>query len=108
MRTVCDKRSSSFRLPTELANTVVAIFAMLVAKMIMGPSRPWSDRYLFRPFNYLQRLSTWEVLMTLKGIEPLSLVTFRTSLEGRLMHSIGRESLCLKRSVRVQAFTCSR
>jgi hypothetical protein len=45
---------------------------MLLAIMIMGPSRPSSDRYLFLPFNYLQRLSTWEVLTALKGIEPLS------------------------------------
>jgi hypothetical protein len=42
------------------------IFAMLLARMIMGPSRPRSDRYLFFPFNYLQRLSTWKVLTALK------------------------------------------
>jgi hypothetical protein len=54
---------------TELATGVIAIFAMLLAKMIMGPSRPWSDRYLFFPSNYLQRLSTWNVLTALKGIE---------------------------------------
>jgi integrase len=74
----------------------------------MGPSRPWSDRYLFFPFNYLQRLLTREVLTTLKGIEPLSPVIFRTSLEGRSTRSVGRESFGVKRSVRVQAFTCSR
>src|SRR5260370_4107150 len=108
MRSFCDKRSSSFRLPTELATGVIAIFAMLLAIMIIGPSRPWSDRYLFLPFNYLQRLSTWEVLTTLKGIEPLSPVTFRTSLEGRSTRSVVREALGVKRSVRVQAFTCSR
>src|SRR5262249_48222745 len=83
MRTVCDKRSSSFRLPIELANIVVAIFTMLVAKMIMGPSRPWSDRYLFSALNAFQRLSMWEVLTALKRVELLSPVTFRTSLEGR-------------------------
>jgi hypothetical protein len=40
----------------------------------------------------------------LKRIEPLSPVTFRTSLEGRSTRSVGREMLDLKRSVRVQAF----
>jgi hypothetical protein len=68
------------------------MFAMLFVIMIMGPSRPWSDRYLFFPFNYLQRLSTWKGLTTLKSVEPLSPVTFQTSLEGRSTRSVGRES----------------
>jgi len=40
----------------------IPIFAMLLPRMIMGPSRPWSDRYLFSALNALQRPSTWEVL----------------------------------------------
>jgi hypothetical protein len=107
MRTVCEQRSSSLGLSTELVTGSIPIFAMSLAIVIMGPSRPWSDRYLFLPFNYLQRLSTWKVLTTLKGIEPLSPVTFRTSLGGRSTRSVGRESFGVKRSVRVQAFTCS-
>ena len=61
-----------------------------------------SDRDLFFFFNYLQRLSTWEIPTTLKGIELLSPVTLRTSLEGRSTRSVGRKSVGLKRSVRVQ------
>ena len=104
MRTVCDKRSSSFRLPAELATGVIPIFAMLLPKIIMGPSRPWSDRYLFSALNAFQRLSMWEVLTALKRVELLSPVTFRISLEGRSTRSVGRESHGLKRSVRVQAY----
>jgi len=63
---------------------------MLLAKMIIGPSRPWSDRYLFFPFNYRQRLSTWRVLTASKRIKLLSPVTFRTSLGGRATRSVGR------------------
>jgi hypothetical protein len=84
----------------------------------MGQSRPWSDRYLFSAFNASQRLSTLfntlqldstlEELAVLKRVEHLSAVTFRTSLEGRSTRSVGRELLSVKRSVRVQAFTCSR
>ena len=89
-----------------------------LAITIMGQSRPWSDRYLFSVFNASQRLSTLfntlqrdstlERLAVLKRVEHLSAVTFRTSLEGRSTRSVGRESLGLKRSVRVQAFTCPR
>jgi hypothetical protein len=43
-----------------------------------------------------------------KHVELLRAVTFRASLEGRSTRSVGRESLGLKRSVRVQAFTCPR
>jgi len=86
--------------------------------LVMGQSRPWSDRYLFSAFNASQRLSTLfntlqldstlEELAVLKRVEHLSAVTFRTSLEGRSTRSVGRELLSVKRSVRVQAFTCSR
>jgi len=102
---MCAQRPSSRNLSIEFAAGLISIFAMLLAIMIMGPSRPWSDRYLFFPFNYLQRPSTWKILTTLKGIELIIPVTFRTSLVGRSTHSVGRESLGLKRSVRVQAFT---
>ena len=81
----------------------IPIFAMSLAIMIMGPSRPWSDRYLFSTLNGFQRLSMWKLLTTLKRVELLSPVIFRTSLEGRSTRSVGRESLGLKRSVRVQA-----
>jgi hypothetical protein len=73
----------------------------------MGPSRPWSDRYLFSALNAFERLSTREVLTTLKRVEQLVAVTFRTSLEGRSTRGGGWELLDVKRSVRVQAFTCS-
>jgi len=92
--------------PTDnLARGMIPIFATLLTIMIMGPSRPWSDRYLFFPFNYLQRLSTWKVLSTLKGIELVIPVIFRTSLVGRSTRSVGRESFGVKRSVRVGACT---
>ena len=52
---------------------------MPLAIMIMGPSRPWSDRYLFSAFNAsqqlsirfntLQRHSTPERLAVLKRVE---------------------------------------
>jgi len=44
---------------------------MTLALVIMGQSRSWSDRYLFFPFNYFQRLSTWKILTALKGVELL-------------------------------------
>ena len=74
-----------------LAAGMLPRFAMLLAIMIMGPSRPWSDRYLFFPLNYLRRLSRWKVLTALKRVEDLSPVTFRTSLGGRSTRSVGRE-----------------
>ena len=107
---------SSWNYPFKLVAGMFPIFAMLLAITIMGPSRPWSDRYLFSVFNASQQLSilfntlqhdsTSERLAVLKRVEHLSAVTFRTSLEGRSTRSVGRESLGLKRSVRVQAFTC--
>jgi hypothetical protein len=85
--------------------------------LVMGQSRPWSNRYLFSAFNASQRLSTLfntlqldstlEELAVLKRVEHLSAVTFRTSLEGRSTRSVGRELLSVKQSVRVQAFTCN-
>ena len=84
---------------------VISIFAMTLALVIMGQSRPWSDRYLFLAFNGFQCERYYRCGNTLNS---LAAVTFRTSLEGRSTRSVGRESLGLKRSVRVQAFTCSR
>jgi len=79
------------------------LFSMLLSITITGPSRPWSDRYLFSAFNASQHLSTAfnsfqrhstpERLAVLKRVEPFSAVTFRTSLEGRSTRSVGRESL---------------
>jgi hypothetical protein len=80
----------------------------LLTELIMGQSRPWSDRYLFSPFNGFQQLSTRALPAALKRVELLSAVTFRTSLEGRSTRSVGREFLVLKRIVRVHAFTCPR
>jgi hypothetical protein len=65
---------------------------MLLATMIMGPSRPWSDRYLFFPFNYLQRLSTWEVLTTLKLVE-LVIPRHRPNLPCREVDAQRREGV---------------
>jgi hypothetical protein len=36
----------------------IRIFAMPLAIMIMGPLRPWSDRYLFWPFDCFQRIGS--------------------------------------------------
>ena len=95
---------------SNFATEFISIFSMPLAIMIVGPSRPWSDRYLFSVFNASQRLSilfnnlqrhsTSERLAVLKRVEHLSTVTFRTSLEGRSTRSGGRESHGLKRSVR--------
>jgi hypothetical protein len=63
------KRRKWFDLSIEFPTGLVPIFTMLLAIVIMGPSRPWSDRYLFLSFNYLQQLSTWKVLATLKRVE---------------------------------------
>jgi hypothetical protein len=89
------------------------VFSMPLALFIMGQSvaleRPLpllGVQRLSTLFNVLQRLSTPALLAVLKRSEHLSAVTFRTSLEGRSTRSVGRESLGLKRSVRVQAFTC--
>jgi hypothetical protein len=67
---------------------------MVLPIMMVGLSR--SDRYLFSLLNAFQRLSTWNALTALKRVELLTFVTFRTSLEGRPMRSIGRESFDLK------------
>jgi hypothetical protein len=40
MRTVCEQRSSSLGLSTELVTGSIPIFAMSLAIVIMGPSRP--------------------------------------------------------------------
>ena len=79
---------------------VISIFAMTLALLIMGQSRPWSDRYLFLAFNGLHCEHHYRRGNTLNSLRA---VTFRTSLEGRSTRSVGRESLGLKRSVRVQA-----
>ena len=83
------------------------IFAMSLARLIMGRSAAL-ERPL--PLFGVQRLSTdlnASPLTMLKRVEHLSAVTFRISLVGRSTRSVGRESLDVKRSVRVQAFTCS-
>jgi len=49
------QRPSSFERSIEFPIGLVPIFAMLLAIMIMGPSRLWSDRYLLWPFDCFQR-----------------------------------------------------
>jgi len=94
-----------------------------------GKLWPWSHKEYYRrlevartkagitssrcstPLNDFQHCSTpfnTERLAVLKRVEHLSAVTFRTSLEGRSTRSGGWESQGVKRSVRVQAFTCPR
>jgi hypothetical protein len=102
MRSVCAK-GPLVSLFSNFGIDLISIFAMPLAIMIVGPSRPWSDRDLFSVFNAsqqlstlfnnLQRLSTSESLAALKRVEHLSAVTFRTSLEGRSTRSVGRELL---------------
>jgi hypothetical protein len=53
-------------LSTEFGAVFIPIFAMLIAIMVMGLSRPRSDRYLFFPFNGFQR---GEVRTALKRVE---------------------------------------
>src|SRR5260370_26422235 len=62
-------RRKPFNLSEELPAGLVPVFAIPLAIMITGPSRPWTDRYLSFPFNYLQRLSTGKVPTPLKRIE---------------------------------------
>ena len=91
-----------------LATLLLGLFQYLrlkLALLIMSQSRPWSDRYLFLAFNGFQCEHHYRRGNTLNSLRA---VTFRTSLEGRSTHGVGRESLGLKRSVRVQAFTCKR
>ena len=85
---------------SNFATGVISIFAMTLALVIMGQSLPWSDRYLFLAFNGFQCEGYYRRGNTLNS---LCAVTFRTSLEGRSTRSVGRESVGLKRSVRVQA-----
>ena len=68
------------------------IFTMLLAINDNGPSRPWSDRYLFFPFNYLQRLSTWKVLTALKRLE-LVIHRYRPNLPCREVDAQRREGV---------------
>ena len=65
---------------------------MTLAIKIEGPSRPWSDRYLFFPFNYLQRLSTWKVLTALKRLE-LVIHRYRPNLPCREVDAQRREGV---------------
>ena len=89
---MCAQRPSSRSLSIEFAAGLISIFAMLLAIMIMGPSRPWSDRYLFFPFNYLQQLSTWKELTALKGIE-LIIPRHRPNLPWREVDAQRREGV---------------
>jgi hypothetical protein len=65
---------------------------MLPAIMITGLSRLWWDRYLFFPFNYLQRLSTWKVLTPLKRLE-LVIPRHRPNLPCREVDARRREAV---------------
>ena len=74
---------------------------MTLALVIMSQSRPWSDRYLFLAFNAGATTDVEHVELFVRSYLP-------NSLEGRSARNVGKESIGLKRSVRVQAFTCSR
>jgi hypothetical protein len=41
---------------TRLSRIVSFLTDSLLALLIMGQSRPWSDRYLFSAFNAFQRI----------------------------------------------------
>ena len=44
----------------EVTIEIIPIYSMLLAIIISGPSRPWSDRYLLWVFNNFQLDSTLE------------------------------------------------
>jgi hypothetical protein len=76
---------------TGLVTCVIPVFAMLLAKTIMGPSRPWSDGYLFSALNGLPTaLSAADASNVKTRLGPLASY-LRTSLEGRSTRSVGRE-----------------
>jgi|SRR6516225_9762007 len=89
---------------SNFATWVIPIFAMTLALLIMAQSRPWSGRYLFLAFDGFQCEGYHRRGNTLNSLRA---VTFRTSLVGRSVRIAEREPIGLKRSVRVQAFTCS-
>jgi len=76
---------------------------MTLALVIMGQSRPWSDRYLFLAFSGFQRGRYHRGENTLTYYAQLP---SEPPLKGGRRIASGVESLGLKRSVRVQAFTC--
>jgi hypothetical protein len=55
MRSVCAQGLAREPISTLVLNSF--LFAMPLAIMIMGQSRPWSDRYLFAAFNASQQIS---------------------------------------------------
>jgi len=77
------QRPGSRYLSIEFAARLIAMFAMLLAIIIMGRSRPWSDRYLFSSLNGFQRISTWKLSPTLKRVEHLWSVSRLSSRDGR-------------------------
>ena len=63
MRSVCGQQAGSRELAIKVTIEIIPIYSMLLAIIISGPSRPWSDRYLlwvFNTFNTLQLDSTLE------------------------------------------------
>jgi hypothetical protein len=83
-------------LETRLIRALIGHASGSSALLITGQSRPWSDRYHLSVFNDFQHSSTRfniSGLAALKRLEQLAAVTFRTSLEGRSTHSVGRELL---------------
>src|SRR5262252_8463720 len=82
--------------------------AWLLAELIIRQLLSCSHHYIFSPFNSFQRLSTLNPAMPLKRVEKSSPATFPIFLDRRPRRKIRTALLGLKRSVRVQAFTCSR
>jgi hypothetical protein len=81
--------------------------AWLLAELIIRQLLPCSHHYIFSPFNSFQGSLTLDLAMPLKRVEMFSPATFRIFLDRRPRRKIRTASLGLKRSVRVQPFTCS-
>jgi hypothetical protein len=94
---------SETRMPVAV---VVGSLARL-ATAAMGPSRPWSDGYLFSALNLPRLPSTPPMLAMLKRAQTSSPVTSGPPLKGGRRVASGGSRLGIKRSVRVQTFTGS-
>src|SRR5215471_18087676 len=86
----------------------IIFFVRLVAELIIPELLPASCHYISSLSNYPQRLSTAKVVTGLKLVELLVVRLLPTPSWGRSRTMSGGSRSGLKRSVRVQAFTCSR
>ena len=80
----------------------------LLTELIIPELLPWSCHYISSPFNYSQGLSTPAVVVRLKLVELLAVRHLLTPSWGRSRAVSGGSGSGVTRSVRVQAFTCSR